>query len=1110
MLTRVAQRNFWQAFTKLPIFHLTEGFDIRVGKANYQKSVTQSLHHSCHRCIQDNRKMPANEKYLESSVDVPPCPVIKSLNDLRDYRIITLNNGLRALLISDLRDTDEYSEITFTSDTEESDADSLPDDVQSDTDESESEGNPRNKRCNIGNKKKAAAALCVGVGGMSDPPDIQGLSHFLEHMVFMGSKKYPKENEFDDFLARHGGYSNAWTDYEATVFYFNVQQKFFEKSLDMFAQFFISPLMREDSVNREIKAVDSEFEEGRPDDDNRSARLLANLCRTGHPIGNFIEGNITSLRTDPNKDNIDVYSRLKEYHQKMYSAHFMTLAVQSKETLDVLDEWVREIFSHIPNNNEAKPTFLHEPCPFDTAEFSKFYHVVSVKDTHKVSLNWALTPLLKHYESKPLDYLSTLFLHEGAGSILSYLKKQMWALHIEGGNATSGFEFNSVWSCFYIDIILTDSGVNHVYEVLTVVFQYLEMVKKKGLLKYIYDEEKAIQDMKFRWQEKGSSVDYVERLSENMQVYNKEHFLTGDCLLFQYNEELIKSCLDQLTPAKTNVILLTKKDSGLCTKEEKWYGTKYYDTDFDPEWLAKWQNLQLNPELYLPEPNKYLAKDFSLKDVPPEQKDKSPFLIMENEKCKLWYKKDTKFNIPKVQTFFKLMSPVIGESLESSILFELFIDVLLQKLAEPTYHAIEADLSYSLTDKKTGLVILVKGFNDKIPELFQTIVDELANFEFSDELFEVCKSQLQKDYYNSMIKPYNAACGLMLAVIMDKFYSLPNKYCELPKLQPGMLRNWYQRFRRQIYYEGLVIGNMTTETAKGMMGYLVDKMNANAHKEDCFQNCLLQLPIGQFCCQVQSFNQDSTHSTILMYYQVDPGSIFTSCLNEMLVTRMYEPLFDILRTKHQLGYSVSVSEEVRRGILGFSIVIEFQAHKYSPELVNNKAYAFIKDFVDMMVNLTTEEFQSLKESLITAKKCEDTKLAEEARRHWHEIFYQIYVFNRLEKEVEALHRITYDDFINYVKKCLLNECRVVSLQVIGKKSIKKKKKKNKKNDASSNVETNPEASGDTTLVQGIQSAYTMLACNCAPSPTEAKCIKITNIDEFKETLTKLPNHKIQP
>lgn len=47
---------------------------------------------------------------------------------------------------------------------------------------------------------QAACALCVGVGSYSDPPEIQGLAHFVEHMVFMGSEKYPKENEFDSFI----------------------------------------------------------------------------------------------------------------------------------------------------------------------------------------------------------------------------------------------------------------------------------------------------------------------------------------------------------------------------------------------------------------------------------------------------------------------------------------------------------------------------------------------------------------------------------------------------------------------------------------------------------------------------------------------------------------------------------------------------------------------------------------------------------------------------------------------------------------------------------------------------------------------------------------------
>lgn len=38
------------------------------------------------------------------------------------------------------------------------------------------------------------------MGSYSDPTDIQGLAHFVEHMVFMGSEKYPKENEFDSLV----------------------------------------------------------------------------------------------------------------------------------------------------------------------------------------------------------------------------------------------------------------------------------------------------------------------------------------------------------------------------------------------------------------------------------------------------------------------------------------------------------------------------------------------------------------------------------------------------------------------------------------------------------------------------------------------------------------------------------------------------------------------------------------------------------------------------------------------------------------------------------------------------------------------------------------------
>ena len=89
--------------------------------------------------------------------------VWKSYSDDRDYRALSLPNGLRALLISD---------------------------PHADT---------------------GAAAMSCAVGHLSDPPEIAGLSHFLEHMLFLGTKKYPDEASYKRFLKDHGGGSNAST-----------------------------------------------------------------------------------------------------------------------------------------------------------------------------------------------------------------------------------------------------------------------------------------------------------------------------------------------------------------------------------------------------------------------------------------------------------------------------------------------------------------------------------------------------------------------------------------------------------------------------------------------------------------------------------------------------------------------------------------------------------------------------------------------------------------------------------------------------------------------------------------------------------------------------------
>lgn len=86
---------------------------------------------------------------------------------------------------------------------------------------------------------------------------MQGLAHFCEHLLFMGTEKYRKENDYNQYLSEHSGFSNAFTGVENTNYYFEVGHEYLEGALDRFAQFFIAPLFSASCTERELKAVDS-------------------------------------------------------------------------------------------------------------------------------------------------------------------------------------------------------------------------------------------------------------------------------------------------------------------------------------------------------------------------------------------------------------------------------------------------------------------------------------------------------------------------------------------------------------------------------------------------------------------------------------------------------------------------------------------------------------------------------------------------------------------------------------------------------------------------------------------------------------------------------------
>lgn len=115
---------------------------------------------------------------------------------------------------------------------------------------------------------------------------------------------------------------------------------------------------------------------------------------------------------------------------------------------------------------------------------------------------------------------------------------RVWALDLASGNDESGFEHNSTYALFSVNINLTEEGLQHIDGVIGAVFKYVELLKKHGADARIWREIQTIEDMAFRYVEDSPPVDYVESLSENVHKFPPAECIVGDTLFFDYDPQV--------------------------------------------------------------------------------------------------------------------------------------------------------------------------------------------------------------------------------------------------------------------------------------------------------------------------------------------------------------------------------------------------------------------------------------------------------------------------------------------------------------------------------------------------------------------------------------------
>lgn len=617
---------------------------------------------------------------------------------------------------------------------------------------------------------------------MSDPDHIPGLAHFCEHMLFLGTEKYPNENDYSTFLSENGGSSNAATYADATKYYFDVVPDKLEGALDRFAQFFIGPLFTETATEREINAVHSEHEKNLAIDVWRIRQVNKSLANPEHPYSKFGTGNKKTLLDDPKSKGIDVRDELIKFHGKWYSANIMCLAVFGKESLDELEEMVISKFSSVINKNVTASRWPEDP--FSKDQYGMKIFVVPVKDTRALTITFPTPDLDPFYKSGPEQYLSHLIGHEGKGSILSELKSKGWCNSLMAGHSTSARGFGN----FDIMVDLTQAGFEHTDEIVKIIFQYIRMIREETPQKRIYEEYCNLSEMQFRFKDKETPLSLVSNVVHSMQLYPLEEVLSAPYLITQWRPEIIENLLKDFTPDNARIKICGQKLESICTRSEYWYGTKFHTDKIPNEIINDWKECGLNDNFFLPEKNLFIPTDFNL--LPTEcDSQKIPTIIHDNPLIRVWYKQDNEFLKPKTIMNFDFSSPIVYSDPLNCNLTHLFVNLFRDELNEYLYSAelaglrfdvqntsygvsvsnlIQLNILANFTKKKFFLQLSISGYSHKQKILLEKVLDQMFSFKVDPKRFEILKEQYIRGLKNFQAEqPYQHAVYYLALLLTE-------------------------------------------------------------------------------------------------------------------------------------------------------------------------------------------------------------------------------------------------------------------------------------------------------------------------------------------------------
>ena len=790
---------------------------------------------------------------------------------------------------------------------------------------------------------RSAAALSVGVGHLHDPVEKQGLAHYLEHMLFLGTKKYPEVGSFKKFLDEHSGGSNAYTAGAITNYFFQVSHEGFDIALDRFGDFFKAPLFDKTYSAREVKAVNNEHQKNKLNDGWRGNFISQQISEPGHPLTKFGTGNKDTLSGDNRPALLDFYN-------KYYSASNMKLVLISNIPMQNLFGIAKKYFSDIPTrkvNIPSMPKVFRKPL---NNQF-RLLKIKTIKDIRSLEIDFPSIRLKDYQDSKPAGIIGSLIGHEGKGSLLSKLKEEGLVLSLSAGGGSSHPDINS----FGISVSLTPKGLHNYERILHLVFNYIRMIREHGVEEYTFKENQTMAQINFDWKNPDEGMGFVAAKAALLHDYSLENVETLPFLIPKYDPDAYKALLDTLILENALVVLSHK--NAVTDKT-----APYYDAAYSLEMVGGgvFEKLKRDSKIsgiFYQAKNSFIPHNLTLIED-------APHLIRQDDLAKVWFLYDHKFKQPKIGLMFQIETPKVYRSPENLQLAKLYGSIVREGLNELVYPIQEAGLSYSLSTNKKGIVLTLGGYSERIGDLIKLVTKNLTNINIDEQKFKNIKEAMVRGLKNKKLnQAYQRGGYYNWLMMFEHQYTDEEKLEALSPLTLDDIKSFARSLYEKVYVTGVIHGNWTDEQAKESVSVLLNSLNSQSlPKSERYEQMVEVLNSGeriQFSKEVED-NNNSLSYTI----QIGEKDLALMANVSILASIVENDFYTQMRTNQQLGYIVWSFQQRTEKRMFFRFLIQSSTH--GPFEMSKRVRVWLKTTEKIFANLSDEEFEKHRQAKIIA------------------------------------------------------------------------------------------------------------------------------------------------